>query len=213
MLFYIGVVSYTNAYFGEGSGPILPIAYCSAVQNLFDCDFYSGVLRYGYGHDYDLGVKCEGAHQSLYDDGMVYIIIVPCQNGDIRLADDRDYYDPPLVGRVEVCVNKTWGTICDDYWNDNDAKVVCRQLGFSREGIDIYYFSNYLTGIIITGAKALTVVTYADSLKSFHIFDLNCDGSEDSVFNCSHNTVQQHSCEWYENARVQCSGTCTIFIY
>lgn len=62
MLFYIGVVSYTSAYFGEGSGPILPIAYCSAVQNLFDCNFYSdGVLRYGYGHDYDLGVKCEGA--------------------------------------------------------------------------------------------------------------------------------------------------------
>lgn len=62
VLFYIGVVSYTNAYFGEGSGPILPIAYCSAVQNLFDCNFYSDdVFPSGYGHDYDLGVKCEGA--------------------------------------------------------------------------------------------------------------------------------------------------------
>ena len=56
--------------------------------------------------------------------------IVPCQNGDIRLVGSSD----PLEGRVEVCANRTWGTICDDYWDNNDASVVCRQLGFSGEG-------------------------------------------------------------------------------
>ena len=74
------------------------------------------------------------------------LLLVPCQNGDIRLVDDRNYHynDPPLVGIVELCVNKTWGTICDDYWNDNDARVVCKQLGYSREGIGIiiYHLSN-----------------------------------------------------------------------
>ena len=84
------------------------------------------------------------SHKSFYNGRMLFIIfLVPCQNGDIRLVDDRNYYyyDPPLVGIVELCVNKTWGTICDDYWNDNDAKVVCKQLGYSREGIDIHYLS------------------------------------------------------------------------
>lgn len=40
----------------------------------------------------------------------------------------RDY------GRIEVCVGENWGTICDDFWQNQDASVACRQLGFSAYG-------------------------------------------------------------------------------
>ena len=51
-------------------------------------------------------------------------------NGDVKLSGSSD----PLRGRIEICMNEMWGTICDDFWDVNDTAVICQQLGFSAIG-------------------------------------------------------------------------------
>ena len=59
---------------------------------------------------------------------------------------------------------------------------------------------------MFTGAKAIGEYHY-ETLKAFHIIDLNCSGFEESVLNCSYNQVKEHSCNTnYDDAIVQCSG-------
>ena len=85
----------------------------------------------------------------------------PCLEGEIRLNNffslntpstiEEFYRDPHQIdtllikdelarGKVEMCTNATWGTVCEGTtWNHHAASVACHQLGFSRFGLLHYY--------------------------------------------------------------------------
>ena len=65
-------------------------------------------------------------------------VYTDCTDGDIRLIDGSN----ELEGRVEVCVDGVWGTVCSDLWGTEESSVACRQLGFSQTGTVIAIMSH-----------------------------------------------------------------------
>ena len=65
-----------------------------------------------------------------FDTIFISPITVMCTQGSIRLVGGTSAQE----GRVEVCNNNAWGTVCDDAFGTADANVACRQLGFAGTG-------------------------------------------------------------------------------
>ena len=93
-----------------------------------------------------------------------------------RLKDGTD----SLTGRLEVYNSGSWGTVCDDSFDENDAKVACRMLGF-------------------TGGSVVSSSSTVDGSGNIWLDDLSCTGSESSLFSCQRGTG--HNCAHREGKR------------
>lgn len=90
----------------------------------------------------------------------------------------------PYAGRLEVCFNGLWGTVCDDLFDQTDADVVCRQLGYS-------------------GALAPSTY-YGPGSGPVWLDNVACSGTESSILNCSHAGVGTHNCAHSEDVGIIC---------
>ena len=89
------------------------------------------------------------------------MVAIQCCSGNdtgllpIRLVNGATEYE----GLVEILLDGHLGSVCGDGWDQRDAAVVCRQLGFASEGaehlLSAYYgeVSSILTVYIIGGSK------------------------------------------------------------
>ena len=121
-------------------------------------------------------------------------------DGSMRLADGADSKE----GRVEVCADDDttdatparWGTVCDDYWTNDDADVMCKALEFERSEPHAGRFRKSYFG---AGAGPIW------------LDDLLCDGDESSLLDClvadggrARDTIGQHNCKVTEVVGVRC---------
>ncbi|XP_076155016.1 neurotrypsin [Alosa pseudoharengus] len=164
--------------FGEGAGLILlDDVQCEGTEaSLLDCRH--GVWgRHDCSHSEDVGVRC----QKLAEDNEVSLE-EPEQGPPVRLMAGEDRKE----GRVEVLINGEWGGICDHDWNDVNAAVVCRQLGF--------------TGV----SKARPMGFFGPGKGPLHLGRVRCTGKEASLGECPAKGRSSRSCQHGEDAGVVC---------
>eukprot|EP00057_Strongylocentrotus_purpuratus_P001437 XP_001199008.3 PREDICTED: neurotrypsin-like [Strongylocentrotus purpuratus] len=160
--------------FGAGSGPILldRVKCVGDETSILDC-MKSAIGVHNCLHSDDAGVICDIVSNSTGSSS----------GAEVRLAGSGSSANQ---GRVEVYINGQWGTVCDDFWGQEDANVVCRQLDFPGA----YGYTNAQT----FGAGSGPIL----------MDNTRCVGNETSIMDCPKNAMGVHNCQHSDDVGVIC---------
>ncbi|NXH11566.1 DMBT1 protein, partial [Bucco capensis] len=156
------------ARFGRGYDPIwLEMVNCQGTESALNECRIQGWGLHSCHHGEDASVVCSGS------------VPVP-----LRLVNGSSL----CSGRVEVLHRHQWGTVCDDSWDEEDAAVVCRQLGCG------------------TVVSAHGESWFGQGHDAIWLDEVNCTGKEETLLECLANPWGKHNCDHMEDAGVVCSG-------
>jgi deleted-in-malignant-brain-tumors protein 1 len=113
-------------------------------------------------------------------------------DGEVRLRGG----DNVTLGRVEVCLNNAWGTVCNSRFGTNDARVICQQLGFSER----------------SRAYTSTAMLFGQASGPIFLENLQCSGVEAAIFDCPQKIKGLHMCDHSEDAGVGCYGMSLMIV-
>ncbi|XP_054848823.1 deleted in malignant brain tumors 1 protein-like [Eublepharis macularius] len=148
----------------------------------------------GSGPTWMDGLNCTGEEDSLHKcpakplaehscDRSMHAGVECAEPPEIRLSQG----DHQCAGRVEIFHEELWGTICDDNWDLDDAKVVCRYLGCG------------------TAISAPRGSRFGEGSGPIWLDGINCTGTENAISKCPAKEWGQHDCTHSEDAGVICA--------
>ena len=123
-------------------------------------------------------------------------VTIDDNTGDLRLVDGTLFTEggDPCEGRLEIYYDGQWGTICDDYWSQDDADTACRALGFPD-------------GYVYGGPFGSGFFPPGDPDQPIWLDDLSCNGGESHLLDCRSSPVGEHNCQHAEDIGLRCVKT------
>ena len=104
-----------------------------------------------------------------------------------------------------MCYNNVWGTVCDDLFNDVDASVACRQLGYSGKLRVCVLVQHYLLNHFFSAGGIVAPYTYyPQGSGSIWLDNVMCLGTETRLFDCPNGGIGIHDCTHIEDVGVMC---------
>lgn len=140
-----------------------------------------------------------------------------CDDGNVRLVNGSNQNE----GRVEFCQGGIWGTVCDDFWDVNEADVICRQLGLPTRcelqqicrgvvlilSLSLSPFLSLSLSLSMSVVLARSRAYFGAGRGPIFLDDLRCTGREPNISSCpaDQNTFD---CSHTEDAGVSCLAQC-----
>ena len=112
---------------------------------------------------------------------------VPVPIPTVRLVSGAGPHD----GRLEIFHNDRWGTVCNDFWDQKDSLVVCRQLGYSS---------------VENVFNALESHEIGDQGMDIWLDNVHCVGNETRLADCRRNAWGDNNCGHGEDVALTCSS-------
>ena len=128
-----------------------------------------------------------------------------CEDGEIQLVGGANEQE----GRVEICYNGVWGTVCNSGWDEVDANVVCSQLGFGQPGNIESVYTHLCHPVmlmrlfIIILCLAVTSVNFGAGKGPILLKNVRCTQNNSRLLQCRRNQIfaDTNNCD---NAGVIC---------
>ena len=143
----------------------------------------------------------------IHDSVSIYLCTEPqtCNNGEIRLKDGAVAQE----GRIEVCYNNIWGSVCGDGFDFTDAYVACKTISISGIFLVVtHWYTCRLNHIIpytlITEPTVYTDSEFGDGSVPIVYSNIECKGFEESFNECSKKEYGSFICSRKHVAGVRC---------
>ncbi|KAK1790412.1 hypothetical protein P4O66_014313, partial [Electrophorus voltai] len=164
---------------------------CGSVLN-FSSSFPSNPEK--HSHMCVTGLNCSGSEAHLGNCSSANLLDLSCSSREQLSITCSAHSSIRLVGsggdcagRLEVFLSGSWGTVCDDSWDIEDAQVVCRQLQ---------------CGVALS---AHVPAWFGPGTGPIWLNEVQCEGNETSLWNCRYQSGRKHECRHKEDVGVMCS--------